>query len=366
YTIERTWSLIDNCGNAALDQIQTITIRDNTPPTFTRPIDVTIYTDASCSYDITVLNTGDVSDESDNCSTGLEATYVDAAPVAIAGCEGGYTIERTWSLIDNCGNAALDQIQTITIRDNTPPTFTVPVEVTICRDISGNYDRDPSNTGDVTDEADNCSIGLNAIYGDSDTAMGNVAAVGYITRTWTLSDYCGNTTVQTQIIWVQPVPKISVEVPDTLYCNGSTINFTIDSLVVSRGEVMYNLDVTYPAGVTGLLFDGPNQIINISDQLTNTTSIYQTVTYRFMPYIQGKPGDPICLNGRDTTIVIHIQPTARVAGSIVNDVLCNGDNVSISWTSPTTPYSGKEFNITVVNDYPEITGYSDQTGLTDI
>ncbi|MBE0666205.1 MAG: hypothetical protein IH593_00880, partial [Bacteroidales bacterium] len=137
-------------------------------------------------------------------------------------------------------------------------------------------------------------------------------------------------------------------------------------MVVSRGEVMYNLDVTYPAGVTGLLFDGPNQIMNISDQLTNITNIYQTVTYRFMPYIQGKTGDPICFNGRDTTITVHIQPTARVTGSIVNDVLCNGDNVSISWTSPTTPYSGKEFNVTVVNDYPEISGYSDQTGLTDI
>jgi len=70
------------------------------------------------------------------------------------------------------------------------------------------------------------------------------------------------------------------------------------------------------------------------------------------------------MNGRDTTITIHVQPTAKVVGSVVNNALCNGDNVAISWTSPTTPYAGKEFNIRVINDYVEISGYSDQTGLT--
>ena len=120
-----------------------------------------------------------------------------------------------------------------------------------------------------------------------------LTVVGYITRTWTLTDDCGNTTVQYQTIWVQPVPRISVTVPDTLFCNGSTINFTIDSLVISRGEVMYDLDVTYPVGVSGILTDGSRQIVNISDLLTNSTDSHQTVTYTFRPYIQGNPGDPI-------------------------------------------------------------------------
>ena len=80
-----------------------------------------------------------MTDEADNCSTGLNATYSDAATVAIAGCEGGYTIQRTWSLTDNCGNAAADQVQTITVRDNTPPTFTRPIDITIYTDASCNY-----------------------------------------------------------------------------------------------------------------------------------------------------------------------------------------------------------------------------------
>ncbi|MEZ5020997.1 MAG: gliding motility-associated C-terminal domain-containing protein [Bacteroidales bacterium] len=167
-----------------------------------------------------------------------------------------------------------------------------------------------------------------------------------------------------QIIWVQPVPRISVTVPDTLFCNGSTIDFAIDSLVISRGEVMYDLDVTYPAGISGTLSDGQRQIINISDLLTNSTDSYQTVTYRFRPYIQGKPGDPTCLNGVEVIILIHVEPTARVALTLADNELCNGESVNIQLSTVTTPYRGIEFNVDALNDYPEISGYTDRTGLT--
>src|SRR5678809_1122592 len=76
--ITRTWSLVDNCGNAAADQIQTITVQDNIAPTFTKPADVTIFTNAGCTYDASVAATGDVTNEADNCSTGLNATFSDA------------------------------------------------------------------------------------------------------------------------------------------------------------------------------------------------------------------------------------------------------------------------------------------------
>ena len=54
-------------------------------------------------------------------------------------------------------------------------------------------------TGDVTDEADNCDNTLNATFTD---AVANGACVGeqIITRTWSLTDDCGNTTTHIQII----------------------------------------------------------------------------------------------------------------------------------------------------------------------
>src|SRR5204862_86397 len=109
-------------------------------PTFTRPADKTIYTSATCTYDVTVGTVGDVTNEADNCSTGLQATFVDGAPVAIVGCQGGYTIARTWSLVDNCGNAAATQVQTITIHDNIAPTFTRPADKTIYTTVTCTYD----------------------------------------------------------------------------------------------------------------------------------------------------------------------------------------------------------------------------------
>src|SRR5205085_8930566 len=134
------------------DQTQTITVTDNTAPTFTKPADITIFTNAGCTYDASVSATGDVTDEADNCSTGLNATFSDA--VVAGSCQGEKIITRTWSLSDNCGNAAADQIQTITVRDNIAPAFNKPADITIFTNAGCLYDASVSATGDVTNEAD--------------------------------------------------------------------------------------------------------------------------------------------------------------------------------------------------------------------
>ena len=137
--------------------------------------------------------TGDVTDEADNCSTGLQATYTDATnatdPCAVV-------ITRTWSLTDNCGNTTTHP-QTITVVDLTVPTFTAPANIQISCEQD---DLNPTITGDVTDEADNCSTGLQATYTDATNATDPCAVV--ITRTWSLTDNCGNTTTHPQTITV--------------------------------------------------------------------------------------------------------------------------------------------------------------------
>jgi gliding motility-associated-like protein len=126
---------------------------------------------------------------------------------------------------------------------------------------------------------------------------------------------------------------------------------------------MYDFDVTYPAPISGILSDGQRQIANMSDLLTNSSDSYQTVTYHFRPYIQGKPGDPTCHDGVEITILVHVEPTAKVVLTLADNELCNGDSVNIQLSSVTNAYQGVEFNVHALNDYPEIEGYTDTTGL---
>ena len=122
-TILRTYTVADKCGNASTVSY-TITVKDTVVPTFTRPNDTIVYKDSTCNADITVTVTGDVLDENDNCSTGIEATYTDVV-IASATCVNSDTILRTWHLEDECGNAAEDQVQRITIVDTIHPWFTL-------------------------------------------------------------------------------------------------------------------------------------------------------------------------------------------------------------------------------------------------
>jgi gliding motility-associated-like protein len=188
-TIARTWSVTDACGNTT-ELVQTISIIDETAPTFTVPAAITL----ECDQDINDLNlTGDVTDEADNCDSNLDATYTDT--IADGDCANAFNITRTWTLSDACGNTT-NLTQTITVVDTTAPTFTVPADITLeCEEDSN----DLNLTGDVTDEADNCDTNLEVTFTDVITT-GGCASESIISRTWTLSDACGNTTEFTQTI----------------------------------------------------------------------------------------------------------------------------------------------------------------------
>ena len=105
YTLMRIFRGFDNCGNETM-YVQNIYVVDTTAPTFTVPADITIECDVD-NKDVSI--TGDVTDEADNCATGLEATWTDA--VTPGSCADNFIITRTWTLVDECGNTTTaDQI----------------------------------------------------------------------------------------------------------------------------------------------------------------------------------------------------------------------------------------------------------------
>lgn len=188
--VTRTWTLDDGNGNS-VDQTQMITVQDVTPPTFMPPANVTI----SCDDDINDLTiTGMATGGDDNCSTGLIPTYLDAALVPDIACVHGGTVDRTWTLVDDCLNAT-NFVQTITIVDNTKPTstqadITVDNDAGVCNALVA-LTLTAANTSDVCDDfADLVSITNNRTAGGADAS--DTYPVGTTTVTFTIEDRCGN------------------------------------------------------------------------------------------------------------------------------------------------------------------------------
>jgi uncharacterized repeat protein (TIGR01451 family) len=130
----------------------------------------------------------------DNCDVSVALT-ISESPFSFD-CLADTLFTRQFHVQDECGNFTT-YTQTFILRDTTPPEFTVPEDLVLTCAIDFN---DPGITGDVTDENDNCAEGLEAIFTDNVYYLNG--CTGYILRIWSLTDYCGNTTIHNQKIIV--------------------------------------------------------------------------------------------------------------------------------------------------------------------
>lgn len=198
YTILRIWSATDNCGNVTRDT-QEINVSDQTGPEFSAPPAITL----SCDDDFQDTSiTGMVTNATDNCMPPEDINLTFTDNVQGGNCGDNFIITRTWRAQDVCGNVTVRQ-QTITVEDTEGPAFDVPDDITVdCTDANNiNLTGRPSNV------VDDCDPNADDITFADVVTQGSCPNNYTIRRTWSVTDRCGNTNSEDQIITVRDQEK---------------------------------------------------------------------------------------------------------------------------------------------------------------
>lgn len=294
-TITRTYSVTDACGNS-IDVTQTITVNDVTPPTASNPAPLNV----QCIGDVPAVDVNVVTDEADNCPLPIIVAHV-------SDVSNGNTcpeiITRTYSVTDACGNS-INVMQTISVNDNINPTASnpAPINVSCASNVPA---PDPTV---VTDEADNCPLPLTVAW-VSDVSDGNTCNNETITRTYSVTDACGNSiNVAQQIIIAAFIPSIDAG-PDQSICEG-------DQAV---------LNAVNPDGAVIAWDNG------ITDGVSFTPAV-GTITYTVSADICA--GE--CTNTDQVNVVVNPNPTINFMGDSLQG--CNPFTVTF------TNQSTEQFN----------------------
>ena len=194
YVITRTWSATDDCGNRTTAP-QTITVQDTRKPVIIPPPNAVLECPAQPLTNVTGVAVAD-----DTCNA-VQIRFTDSVS---SPCAGNREIRRTWTATDACGNSA-SAVQTITIRDTTRPSLVCPPDVA----LECGQDTSPSATGTASAQ-DTCS---RASVRYSDVVTPGCGGSKLITRTWTATDECGNSTSGVQRIDVRDTQPPTIECP---------------------------------------------------------------------------------------------------------------------------------------------------------
>ena len=201
-------------------------------------------------------------------------------------------------MTDDCGNS-INVTQTITVDDDTDPTASNPAGVTV--ECIG--DVPAVDISVVTDEADNCGTPTVAHVGDGSLIGG--ACGGTITRTYSVTDDCGNSINVTQTITVD-----DTEVPTFINCpypSGITVN--ADAGVCT-------------ASVT---FSGATADDNCGMDPTDPITYWIGATQITSPHIFGSSLTTVTVEAKDACGNINNACTFDVTVDAYNDLVVNVD-----------------------------------------
>ena len=198
--VRRTWTAIDDCGNET-EYVQSIFVIDTTAPIGNELSDMTIDCETSLPTDEPNFT--------DNCDDNLTITFEETTTDLACGSE----ILRTWFATDFCGNISTTIDQVITLTDTTAPIFSdIPAdEIVQCL-----TDVVPAVAPTATDNCGQAALSFMQ-------TVANSSCNETITRTWTATDECGNTSTASQTIIINDTiaPILDVATDLSLSCEDS-------------------------------------------------------------------------------------------------------------------------------------------------
>ncbi|TDD73689.1 HYR-like domain-containing protein, partial [Flavobacterium caseinilyticum] len=202
YSVTRTWTATDDCGNFST-ATQTINVQDITAP-------VIAALPALSTINCPALPAFAQATATDTCDASVTLTFNDVKTPG--NCAGNYSVTRTWTATDDCGNFST-ATQTINVQDITAPVIAaLPAPSTInCPALPAFAQATATDT---------CDASVTLTFNDVKTP-GNCAGNYSVTRTWTATDDCGNFSTATQTINVQDItaPVIAaLPAPSTINC----------------------------------------------------------------------------------------------------------------------------------------------------
>ena len=340
-TVTRVYRITDACGNSA-DLSQNILIDDNIPPVFGigAPADITV----QCMSN--VPPPGAPIPWFDNCGGSGSAVAVTVSD----GNSCPRTLTRTWTADDGCGNTAV-LTQMIVVNDTMPPVFSLPpadVTVSCSADVPA-----PVNLTYL----ENCLFfGVSVL--PVDVSDGN-SCPEVITRTWTATDSCNNTTsVQQQItVWDQ-VPPVFVNPPGDI-----TVECDADVPAASPLDWTDNCDGmgSVPASDVD---DGNTCPRIITRTWTYTDACNNSVTHNQQitvddttdPVFTSPPTDITVSCPADIPALTSLvwtdncDGTGNVSGSEVSDGMSCPETITRTWTYTDACNNTVTYNQTIVVD----------------
>src|SRR5439155_1235910 len=205
YSVTRTWTAKDACGNSSTAS-QTVNVTDTAAPAISALPDAsTIECPASSGVGTPTAT--------DACDPRPSLTSADATTPG--SCAGKYSVTRTWTAKDACGNTSAAS-QTVNVTDTAAPAISaLPDPTTIECPASPRF-----ATRTATDACDPAP----SLTSADATTPGSCAGKYSVTRTWTAKDACGNTSTASQTVNVTDTaaPAISaLPDPSTIECPAS-------------------------------------------------------------------------------------------------------------------------------------------------